>query len=83
MPEKQLRQVFFKYLLKPVIPEELEDAVNEAISQVKINEETKKRIDHSQEVLEDYRRELKKIYGKIFYLEICVMKTKFLNVSKK
>lgn len=50
----------FKYLLKPVIPEELEDAVNEAISQVKINEETKKRIDHSQEVLEDYRRELKK-----------------------
>ena len=57
---KAIEAGFFKYLLKPVIPEELEDAVNEAISQVKINEETKKRIDHSQEVLEDYRRELKK-----------------------
>nr|WP_303242884.1 response regulator [uncultured Blautia sp.] len=57
---KAIEAGVFKYLLKPVIPEELEDAVNEAISQVKINEETKKRIDHSQEVLEDYRRELKK-----------------------
>lgn len=57
---KAIEADVFKYLLKPVIPEELEDAVNEAISQVKINEETKKRIDHSQEVLEDYRRELKK-----------------------
>lgn len=57
---KAIEAGVFKYLLKPVIPEELEDAVNEAISQVKINEETKKRIDYSQEVLEDYRRELKK-----------------------
>lgn len=57
---KAIEAGVFKYLLKPVIPEELEDAVNEAISQVKINEETKKRIDHFQEVLEDYRRELKK-----------------------
>lgn len=57
---KAIEAGVFKYLLKPVIPEELEDAVNEAISQVKINEETKKRIDHSQEVLEDYQRELKK-----------------------
>ena len=57
---KAIEAGVFKYLLKPVIPEELEDAVNEAISQVKINEEKKKRIDHSQEVLEDYRRELKK-----------------------
>lgn len=57
---KAIEAGVFKYLLKPVIPEELEDAVNEAISQVKINEETKKRIDHSQEVLEDYRCELKK-----------------------
>lgn len=57
---KAIEAGVFKYLLKPVIPEELEDAVNEAISQVKINEETKKRIDHSHEVLEDYRRELKK-----------------------
>ena len=57
---KAIEAGVFKYLLKPVIPEELEDAVNEAISQVKINEETKKRIDHSQDVLEDYRRELKK-----------------------
>lgn len=57
---KAIEAGVFKYLLKPVIPEELEDAVNEAISQVKINEKTKKRIDHSQEVLEDYRRELKK-----------------------
>lgn len=57
---KAIEAGVFKYLLKPVIPEELEDAVNEAISQVKLNEETKKRIDHSQEVLEDYRRELKK-----------------------
>ena len=57
---KAIEAGVFKYLLKPVIPEELEDAVNEAISQVKINEEAKKRIDYSQEVLEDYRRELKK-----------------------
>ena len=57
---KAIEAGVFKYLLKPVIPEELEDAVNEAISQVKINEETKKRIDHSQEVLEDYRPEIKK-----------------------
>ena len=48
---KAIEAGVFKYLLKPVIPEELEDAVNEAISQVKINEGTKKRIDHSQEVL--------------------------------
>lgn len=57
---KAIEAGVFKYLLKPVIPEELEDAVNEAISYVKIHEETKKRIDYSQEVLEDYRRELKK-----------------------
>ena len=57
---KAIEAGVFKYLLKPVIPEELEDAVNEAISQVKINKKKKKRIDHSQEVLEDYRRELKK-----------------------
>ena len=53
---KAIEAGVFKYLLKPVIPEELEDAVNEAISQVKINEETKKRIDHSQEVLESVCR---------------------------
>lgn len=40
---KAIEAGVFKYLLKPVIPEELEDAVNEAISQVKINEETKKK----------------------------------------
>ena len=34
---KAIEAGVFKYLLKPVIPEELEDALNEAISQVKIN----------------------------------------------
>lgn len=85
--QKAIEVGVFKYLLKPVIPEELEEAVQEAILQVQINMEMKNRIDHSQKILEDYKRELERnlwkdlLYGSIRNLDEIAERVKKMNMQ--
>ncbi len=85
--QKAIEVGVFKYLLKPVIPEELEEAVQEAILQVQINLEMQNRIDHSQKILEDYKRELERnlwkdlLYGNIRNLDEITERVKKINMQ--
>lgn len=50
----------FKYLLKPIIPEELEEAVIEALIRVETKLEQKIKVEEAQQVMEDYTRQTEK-----------------------
>ncbi|MDO5540055.1 MAG: response regulator [Eubacteriales bacterium] len=50
----------FKYLLKPVIPEELEDAVKDALSQVKSNIEFENKVLKTEEIINVYKIQMEK-----------------------
>lgn len=50
----------FKYLLKPVIPEELEDAVRDALSQIKSNIEYENRVLKTEETVNLYKIQMEK-----------------------
>ena len=54
----------FKYLLKPVIPEELEEAVKDALKQVQDNLEYKNQVLRTEKLINDYRAEMEKNFWK-------------------
>lgn len=75
----------FKYLLKPVIPEELEMAVQEALSKVRNNLEHKNKIENSEKMISQYKEQMKKtIWKDIAYGNIrsfCDMANRFRQLD--